>query len=121
MQDEEVKECLTKNEGTTEESKSEDNQVDESQTETQSTDFNEMKACPVCGKDSSKVLWHLSRTKACKEAFGAEKLKEMVTESKKKNVKERVGKYREKRRAESPETFKKKIKLRSLKMMGEVN
>ena len=86
-------------------------QVDENQVDNDSTDLNEMKACPVCGKDSSKVLWHLSRTKACKEAFGAEKLKKMVTESRKKNVKECVGKHREKRRAESPETFKKKIKL----------
>ena len=63
----------------------------------------------------------MSRTKACKEAFGAEKLKEMVTESKKKNVKERVGKHREKRRAESPETFKKKIKLQVAKWRKREN
>jgi hypothetical protein len=50
-------------------------QVEKKQIDT--IEVNEMKACPVCGKESNKVLWHLSRTKACKETFGAEKLKEM--------------------------------------------
>ena len=93
------------------ESDSNDNKDDKNQTATQFTDFKEIKHCPVCGKESNKVLWHLSRTKACKETFGAEKLKQIVTESKKENVKKCMSQHRAKRRAESPETFKKKMKL----------
>ena len=35
----------------------------------QTQEFNK---CPICGKEGAKILWHISRTKACKEAFGAE-------------------------------------------------
>ena len=55
--------------------------VEENQIEEESTDFNEMKTCPVCGKECNKVLMHLSRAKACKEAFGIDKLKELVTKN----------------------------------------
>ena len=85
--------------------------VEENQIEEESLDFNEMKICPVCGKECNKVLMHLSRAKACKEAFGIDKLKELVT----KNEKEKYRKHRAKRRAESPEGYKKEIKAQRAK------
>ena len=38
--------------------------IKENQMDTEPTDINEIKVCPVCGKESNRVLWHLSRTKA---------------------------------------------------------
>ena len=96
-------------------SESDDNKVAKNKTETHSTD-KEMMVCPVCGKESNKVLWHLSRTKACKESFGAEKLKELLTKSKNKWSIDCTQRYRAKRKAESPLEYKEEMRNQKAKL-----
>ena len=70
---------------------------DAQEEETQSDYSLKMNACPICGKDSKLVLMHISRSKLCKEAFGEERLKEVLEKSRKKSVNKSVSQLREKK------------------------
>ena len=67
--------------------------------------------CPICGKESKRVLMHISSSKVCKEAFGAERLKEVLEKSKQKNVQKRVSQRREKRKAENQTEYRDEMNI----------